>query len=185
MDILNYPTAYPQAYSKAGQSMLPIEEITLKESGSRIRLSANLLTPLAWTEFGDDFDCWAIFRYPGELLCAPKALTVDDGTHPFAAALAAIELPPSGHVSPLHEVPPSRVLTAFQRVFSFQASWSSGAKKQLDLKLGVDNTALLGWSKGSGSRVYGIPWTRILVLLSQKRYEEVQKQDFTDGSLRL
>lgn len=165
---------------------LSVEKITIKESGSRIRLSADVLTPLGWQEFGQSFECWGVFRYPGELLCAPKALTTENGTHPFAAALTIIEeLEPTGPVAPLAGIPSSRVLTAFRRIFAFDATWLNESRKQLDLKLGVAVTAQLGWSRGGESNVYGIPWTRVLILLAENRYQEVEKQDFTEGALHL
>lgn len=163
-----------------------VEKITIKESGSRIRLSPDLLTPLGWQEFGQSFECWGVFRYPGELLCAPKALITENGTHPFAAALNVIEeLAPTGPVVSLADIPPSRVLTAFRRIFAFESTWSNESMKQLDLKLGVAVTVQLGWFRGTESNVYGIPWTRVLVLLAEERYHEVEKQDFTDGALNL
>lgn len=165
---------------------LPVEKVTVKESGSRIRLSADVLTPLNWKEFGDDFECWGIFRYPGELLCAPKALKSENGQHPFGPALTVLEdLSPPEAVSSLVDIPSALTLTALTRVFAFTASWPSENKKQLDLKLRVPVTSQLGWNRGSETTVHCIPWTRILILLSDSRFQEVQRQDFTGGSLQL
>lgn len=162
-----------------------IERIPVKESGSRIRLSSTILGRLDWGTYGQPFECFGIFRLPNELICAPKALTTENGAHPFDDALHLIENTALSTPSSLKNIPAARVITASYRVIGFEASWPSRSGKQLDLKLGTAITARLGWQQGQGTYIYAAAWNRILLIMSETRFNETQREDFTDGNLNI
>jgi len=160
-------------------------EITVSETGSRVRLSTSLLEMLGWTTLENGFECLGIFRRDGEMICAPEGLKTQDGVHPFQSVLDIIEAPQASTTFRLREVPRAATITAGARVIKFETSWVSPQKKQLNLKLGVTVMSRLGWSASSPCVVYTAPWGAILLIMSSNRYGEVRNEDFTGGELNL
>ncbi|MCG7974902.1 MAG: hypothetical protein JAZ16_07590 [Candidatus Thiodiazotropha taylori] len=158
-----------------------IQEISLKESGSRIRMSPVLIRTLQWEAFEEGFECWGVFRKVGEFLCAPVDLLGYD-SHPFQDALDSVIQPPE-MVLNLRDIPPTRVLTANSRIVKFTTSWVGKEKKQLSLKLGTHITKKLGWDTGRSVMLYALAWGKVLILLSENRYNDVQEEDFTNGKM--
>src|SRR5579862_2075314 len=144
-------------------------ELAGPERGTRIRLSADLLGRLDWWGFATDPPCWGVFRQPGELLCAPKGLTDEHGSHPFEAVLHLASAAPVGSASAWAQIPSGRVITAPDRVIEFSAAWTSD-QKQLSLKIGRDTGRQLGWSEDANPPIYANNWGQILLLMSQQRY---------------
>jgi hypothetical protein len=140
-----------------------------------------LLEHLNWPRSEQEFKCFGVFRAPGELLCAAEGIRKADGSHIFDSILRYLNLPEFDELASVSDVPSARVLTASQRIIEFSASWLTG-NKQLDLKLGVTNTRRLGWSQATPP-IHGWAWSRILLLLSNERFIETQKEDFTDGEI--
>lgn len=151
-------------------------ELSGIERGTRIRLSAGILGRIDWAEFTPKPECWGIFRQPGELLCAPRALTGEDGRHPFTEILAIAARTPDEPAPRWSQIPSARVITAPDRVISFPAAWSG---EQLLLKIGRDTGRRLGWSEENEPPIYLSNWARILIVMSQSFYESVLRQDLS------
>ena len=146
------------------------------ERGTRIRLSAELLRRIDWREFEDGPACWGVFRRPGELLCAPKNLVGDDGCHPFEQILELVALEPQKPGPSWTSIPTARIITAPDRVIEFPTAWTSN-RQQLTMKIGRKVTRRLGWSQKKSSPIYATNWARILILMSQSRYDAVQMSE--------
>ena len=152
----------------------------LRQSSSlyRIRLSQDILQELQWPE-DEEFECLGFFRVPGELLCAAQLNTNDDGSHPFDPILRFRSLTQPKNIHLLADIPPASVLTAPFRVFNFKSKWTTASRTQLDLQLGTEMTKRLGWGPEVIHPIYARAWSRLLLLVSETRFVEVQNQDFT------
>ena len=115
-----------------------------------------------------------MFRQPGELLYAPKALAGEDGRYPFAEILTIAARSPDEPAPRWTHIPSARVITAPDRVISFPAAWSG---EQFLLKIGRDTGRRLGWSEENEPPIYLSNGARILIVMSQSFYESVQRQE--------
>ena len=79
----------------------------------------------------------------------------------------------------LADIPPASVLTAPFRIFNFKSKWTTDSRTQLDLQLGTEFTRRLGWGSDVIRPIYARAWSRLLLLVSESRFVEVQNQDFT------
>lgn len=116
---------------------------------------------------------------------APTSLSEGDAEHPFEAALGFRDIAPESPVTKLSDIPPASVVTAPNRVIEFESAWVGKERNQLDLKVGAYAMQGLGWKPGASAEVFPAVWRPVLILMSQQRYTEVQREDFTQGSLRL
>ncbi|NER81957.1 MAG: hypothetical protein F6K42_20800 [Leptolyngbya sp. SIO1D8] len=160
------------------------ETVSVYESGSRLRLSANMLKRIRWPDDTDQFECVGLFRYSGELLCVPWALQDRFDNHPFSAALAALDTQSDEVIPSLADIPSAAVLTAPDRFCEFTSKWNS-SRNQLSMNLGVKVMRGLGWEKEHHARVHATNRGPILILLSEARYLSSLNLDFTGGSLNI
>jgi hypothetical protein len=152
----------------------------LRQSSSlyRVRLSQDILQELQWP--GDEeFECIGFFRVPGELLCAAQSNRNEDGSHPFDSIIRFNNYPHQRNVHTPADIPPASVLTAPFRVFNFTSKWTTGSRTQLDLQLGTEMTKRLGWEPQGPRPIYARAWSRLLLLVSESRFLDVQSQDFS------
>jgi hypothetical protein len=147
----------------------------------RIRLSQDILRELQWPE-SEEFECLGFFRLPGELICAAQSNKNDDGSHPFDPILRFRDHPHQRNIHLLADIPPASVLTAPFRVFNFTSKWTSDSRTQLDLQLGTEMTKRMGWELPVIRPIYARAWSRLLLLVSESRFVDVQSQDFTSWS---
>jgi hypothetical protein len=144
----------------------------------RVRLSQDILQELQWPK-DEEFDCLGFFRVPGELLCAAQSNTNEDGSHPFDPILRFRNHAQQKNIHALADIPPASVLTAPFRIFNFKSKWTTDTRTQLDLQLGTEVTKRLGWGSEPIRPIYARAWSRLLLLVSESRFVEVQSQDFT------
>lgn len=144
----------------------------------RVRLSSELLGELAWPST-EEFKCLGFFRFPGELLCAALPVTNEDGTHPFDGIIQFKNFRELKNIHSLASVPPANVLIAPHRVIEFSAAWTSSKRTQLDLQLGTEVTKRLGWNPPDPQPIYARGWSRLLLLMSAARFDDLQKEDFS------
>jgi len=100
----------------------------------------------------------------------------EDGDHPFGDLLRLVEAEPDVGVPKLADVPSGRIITAQDRLISFETAWTAN-QTQLSLKLGRDVSRRLGWSVESQQFVFANNWGSILILLSPERYDAVQRME--------
>ncbi len=160
-----------------------IKPLYAGSGGSRIRISKRLFTALGWASHTDHFDCIGVFRNIGEFLISPLWVKTDEDTHPFEVLFSYEQPPSSQNIMPINDIPPTRVITAANRISRIQASWTK-SKEQLDLKVGVAISRRLGWEKSSNPPIYPIVWGSFLVLISEKEFFRAQSEDFTGGHLQ-
>jgi hypothetical protein len=160
----------------------PFKPVNPTGTRSRIRISGATINALGWNIFESDFKCLGLYRTREELLCAPEELKSESGDHPFADVISIVESVAHDHKAPsLGDIPQIRNLVASERLISFGASWTSETRSQLDLNLGVDVTDRLGWSKQTSHNhpIYLGTYAGILIVLSERRYQEAHEQDLT------
>jgi hypothetical protein len=164
-----------------GESFRPIAAPSAS-TRSRIRLSSGIINSLGWDSYQTNFDCYGLFRGREELLCAPIELVDDFGGHPFAKVISivdALSTPPKAPA--LQDIPSVRYLLATDRLITFKATWTSNARSQLDLNLGVENTKELGWSKQptGAPPIYLGTYGSIFIVISERRYLIGREEDLT------
>ena len=152
----------------------------------RVKISVKLIGALGWDKYKENFRCYGIFRSEGELLCAATSLTNSEGEHPFGTALDFLNFVPPESIERLEEIPSARVLVATDRVFEFDSVWSK-KRKQLELRLKTVVTKRLGWTSASQPQppLYAFAFSEILLLMSQSRFREACREDFTGGQFNL
>jgi hypothetical protein len=151
-------------------------------SRSRVRLSSGIIGSVGWDSFQTSFECYGLLRGSEELLCAPIELVDDLGEHPFADVLSIVDAVSSAPKVPaLRDIPSVTQLLASERLVTFKASWTTDARSQLDLNLGVEITGQLGWSK----QPTGVPpiylgtYGSVLIAISERRYLMAREEDLT------
>jgi len=151
----------------------------------RVRLPGSMAKVLGWDGMPGSFQCHCVFRTDGELLVCPVKIKGADGRHPLYLALAFRELHTlDEQPTALQQFPAPNLLALPFRVFGADASWTSAARVQLDLRLGSTVLSLLGWTKGEAPPIYPLPMASVLCLLSERRVHEAQRaglMDFSDG----
>lgn len=160
-------------------SEIDLRPIYPESSPYRVRLPGSIAHALGWPTSSNEFSCYGVFRARGELLCAPQAAALEDGMHPFQAALdyrvRAGARPQSGALA---DFPPASTLILDLLVFDFTAKWTTAKHSQLDLNMTTLRTSLLGWRRGDQSTpVYPRIWSGVLCLLSQERVFAIQDQE--------
>ncbi|HEY1771910.1 MAG TPA: hypothetical protein VGH91_01810 [Gammaproteobacteria bacterium] len=145
-------------------------------SRSRIRLSKDAIERLGWEKTAQDFDVLAIWRRQGELYCAPDWLKNAQDSHPFAEFFEATVVDQAS-INSLKDVPPSSQLVLGGRTVKFKAVWVKAANRQLDLQAGNEIREKLGWTNENPTGLYQIFYREILILMSQKRLDELERLD--------
>jgi hypothetical protein len=146
----------------------------------RIRISTGVISTLGWDSFQESFECFGWFRTREELLCAPTSLQTEDGEHPFAQAIERVEaLSAAARAPSLAAIPEAKHLVAADRLIKFDASWTNTARSQLDLKIGVDISARLGWLTDSSPPILIGTYGAILIAMSESRYLQSQEEQLT------
>jgi hypothetical protein len=152
-------------------------------SRSRIRLSSGIIHSVGWDSFEASFECYGLFRRAEELLCAPIELVDDSGGHPFAEVLSIVEAVSMAPKAPaLRDIPSVSQLLASDRLITFKATWTTDARSQLDLNLGVENTGQLGWSKQPTGTppIYVGTYGGILIAMSERQFLKAKEEDLTN-----
>jgi hypothetical protein len=135
----------------------------------RLRLSQGLVDPLAWDIPDQPLDCYGYFRAEGEFICAPENSRLESGSHPFQELIEmAAKIKESTERVSIGEFPRLEELLVVERLVTFRLSWASSARNQLDLNLGVDLVANLGWTRSIENKpIYGAAFGGLLILVSE------------------
>lgn len=152
-----------------------IKPLNITDSGSRIKISNELLKLLGWGEYSDEFDCWGVFRNYGEILCAPEMLLNEEGKHPFDDILDLLSTTVDMSNITFEDIPSAKVISAPYRIIKFGCTWNK-TNDQLNLKLGVNVLNRLDWTRDKPTKVYPITYGKILILLSENRFLQIQNE---------
>lgn len=142
----------------------------------RVRLPAHIFECLDWGEFGPKFDCLGYFRREGELFCAPKSLKTASGSkHPFQRFVDQVQDISTLEIDDIENIPELAYIAAQYRLIQFEAAVTNLQGNQLELKFPAHIRARLGWTKLSPNPIYPMCIGRILVLVSARWFERLDK----------
>lgn len=137
----------------------------------RFRLPGDFAEQLGWPrEPGVGFQCFGFFRAHGELLCSPEAMESPVRATALRSLMGSGSPPES--LESFAAVPDIASLMTAPRVIEFRSIWLKPPHTQLELQLSAANLARLGWHGGSSASLVALAYSRVLILLSEKRYAD-------------